>query len=536
MRRLAALLCLALLLAAPPAWTQEAQSPPAPVEKPVPPPAVQREAVTTRHTLDLGNRSLDYVAEIGTVIVTAADGERQGEMFYTAYRLPEAEPRERPIAFVVNGGPGAASAYLHLGALGPKVVRFNDDGSIPPPPARLIPNPDTWLPFADLVFIDPVGTGFSRALKRPEGQGADAPPVEDARDDSFWGVEADKRALTDFIRLYLTRNQRWLSPVFLVGESYGGFRVAGLVESLPGDIGVAPAAAILVSPVLEFSLLYGDAYRPMHWVTLLPSYAATAAALGRQRAAEAPIPPEEVEAFAVGSYLGLLVGPAPPPGAEESEQRRVTWARLAELTGIDEEMLRRHRGRLPRGIFAKALLRDQQRILSLYDGTVTAPDPRPGRAEATGPDPVLSGLTAPLTSAFNAYVRDELNFKTDLRYHLLNRDVARRWAWRGRDRDQGYIGVADDLKTALSANTSLRVLIVHGRYDLVTPYFASRYVIDRMDLDPALARNLTLEVYEGGHMFYTHAKSRRVFRDHAERLFAAALAARITPPLPAPAK
>ena len=199
-------------------------------------------------------------------------------------------------------------------------------------------------------------------------------------------------------------------------------------------------------------------------------------------------------------------------------------------------MLRRHRGRLPRGIFAKELLRDQRQILSLYDGTVTAPDPRPGRAEASGPDPVLAGLTAPLTSAYIAYVRDELNFKTELRFHLLNRDVSRRWAWRGGDRSQGYIGAADDLKTAMAANPALRVLIVHGRYDLVTPYFASAYVVDRMDLGPALTARLGLETYAGGHMFYTHAASRRTFRDHAERLFAEALSVRIRPPIPAPAK
>lgn len=532
MSRIAGALWLGLLLAAAPAFGQE--PPPAPIEKPAGPAAVQREAVTTRHTLALGDRSLDYVAEIGTVIVTAGDGERKGEMFYTAYRLPGAEPRERPVAFVVNGGPGAASAYLHLGAIGPKIVRFNDDGGVPPPPAQLVANAETWLPFTDLVFIDPVGTGFSRALKRADGA---EKSEEDPRDDSFWGVEADARALTEFIRLYLTREQRWLSPLFLVGESYGGFRVAALVESLPEAIGVAPAGAVLVSPVLEFSLLSGDAYRPMHWVTLLPSYAATAAAHGRQRSAgEASADPAEVEAFAVGSYLGLLVGPKPVSGQEESAQRRATWARLAELTGVDEETLRRHRGHLPRGIFAKALLRDQGRVLSLYDGTITAPDPAPGRADASGPDPLLSALTAPLTSAFNAYARDELGFKTELRYHLLNRDVSRRWTWRSSARGQGYIGAADDLKTAMSLNPGLRVLIVHGRYDLVTPYFASAYVVDRMDLDPALAERLALEVYTGGHMFYTHAASRRLFRDHAERLFGQALAGRITPPLPAPAK
>ncbi|WP_162914652.1 S10 family peptidase [Desertibaculum subflavum] len=535
--RFGAALWLALTLAGQPALAQAPLAPPAPIEKPGPIPAVQREAVTSRHTLTIGDKSLDYTAEIGTVIVTANDGERQGEMFYTAYRLAEAEPRDRPIAFVVNGGPGAASAYLHLGALGPKIVRFNDDGSIPPPPARLVANAETWLPFADLVFIDPIGTGFSRSLKPAEKEKPQAASEEDPRDDSFWGVEADKRALTEFIRLYLTRTHRWLSPVFLVGESYGGFRVAVLVESLPEDIGVAPAGAVLVSPVLEFSLLYGDAYRPMHWVTLLPSYAATAAAHGRQKAGgEAAAGAEDVEAFAVGSYLGLLVGPKPAPGAEESAQRRATWARLAELTGIDEETLRRHRGRLSRGLFAKALLRDQGRVLSAYDGTVTAPDPAPGRAEAWGPDPLLAALTAPLTSAFNAYVRDELNFKTELRYHLLNRDVSRRWAWRGGNRSQGYIGAADDLKTAMSVNPDLRLLIVHGRYDLVTPYFASTYVIDRMDLGPALADQLTLQVYDGGHMFYTHAKSRKLFRDHAEKLFADALAVRVRPPVPAPAK
>jgi carboxypeptidase C (cathepsin A) len=462
---------------------------------------------TTRHRLEVQGESLPYTATAGRLSV-GIDGAPKANIFFVSYERSDDGllAKERPVTFVFNGGPGAASAYLHLGALGPRRLVLDDDGAIPRAPARLAVNQETWLTFTDLVFVDPVGTGYSqRAGAAGETRSA------------FWETRTDLRSLAEFIRLYLTRNNRHLSPVFLVGESYGGFRAAALAGTLTTDVGVGLNGIVLVSPVLEFSLMYGDAYTLLPWALLLPAYAATALAHDRADFAdtteELGRTLEAVEAFSLNSYL---TGMAEGDGLNR-KARAALYKQIARFTGLSEDVVARYRGRIPRQVFAKELLAGEARFVSLYDGSIEGIDPSPESAGSVGHDPVLQGLTAPLTSALVAYVRDDLGYESDRRYQLLNRNVSQAWQWQ--QDDQGYLGAADDLKAAMSLNRHLQALIVHGYYDLVTSYFASRYVVDQMALDAAIRPNLTLATYNGGHMFYTRTQARRRLTEDARAFY-----------------
>jgi carboxypeptidase C (cathepsin A) len=471
----------------------------------LPPPA------TTRHGLEIDGRQLSYRATAGTLPLARGLEAPEAHLFYVAYEVDEADPATRPVAFVLNGGPGASAAYLHLGGLGPERVRFEEDGGSPPPPPRIVPNADTWLTFTDLVFIDPVETGFSRALPTEDGERSDR---------RLLATEPDLEALSGFVRLWLSRNQRWSSPTFLVGESYGGFRVAALADMLAERAGVRVNGAVLISPVLEFSLHDGDAYTVLPWVLRVPSYAAVArahgkATLGLAGADELERFLERAESFSLDELLpGLAEGDAlPAPAADE------LYRRLAGLVGLPGELVRRHAGRIPRGVFAKELLRTEGDLVSVYDGSVTTIDPDPGRSSASA-DARLTQLTAVLATAINDYLGGQLGYQADIPYRVLNREVSRRWRWR--DGGQGYIGAADDLKAALSREPTFRVLIAHGVHDLVTPYFTSVYVIRQMRLDPEVRDAIRVAAYEGGHMFYTRSISRARLRDDARMLFESA--------------
>lgn len=486
-----------------------------------------REALSiTQHEIDAGGETFSYTATAGRLPLKLNEAA-QADIFFVAYRRDgdEEAARDRPITFVFNGGPGAASAYLHLGALGPQRLVLDDDGTIPPPPARLAVNHETWLAFTDLVFVDPVGTGYSRRAE----SSAD-------RRSPFWETRQDIRALAEFIRLYLTLNDCHLSPVFLAGESYGGFRAATLAETLATDVGVGLSGIVLISPVLEFSLMDGDDYTLLPWALLLPAYTATAVAHGRVAVADGAEGAAEtlkaVEAFSLTDYLsGLAEG-----DALQGEARAALYQRIAGYTGLPVDIVERYRGRVPRDVFAKEILASEARVVSLYDGSIAGIDPRPQSARRTVHDPVLQGLTAPLTSAFVAYVRDALGYQSDLRYELLNRNVFQAWQWRRDERGQGYLGAADRLKAAMSLNHRLQTLIAHGYYDLVTSYYASRYVVDQMALDTAIRPNVTLATYHGGHMFYMRAEARRQMADDARAFYRkATLASTDTPTPPRPA-
>lgn len=451
----------------------------------------------TRHSLPLPGGALAYTATAEFLpLRDGAKEELAARIFTVSYTAEPKDPSDgpRPVTFVFNGGPGAASAYMHLGAAGPKVVAFGPDGTLPPPPAPLVDNPDSWLAFTDLVFIDPVGTGFSRALKPDEAE------------KRFWSVEGDARSMAEIVRLWLTRNGRWSSPTFLAGESYGGFRIAKMADELIEQVGLAVNGLILVSPVVDFAAIDEDGI--LGPALKLPSMAASAAALGRtpgtpEQAAEA------AERFALGPYLTGLA--RLDYGRLDAE--RDVFAEVARITGLPVETVRRQRGRVPMGVFTRELLRDRERVLSIYDGTFTAPDPDPG-APRLPFDPFLKGTVPTYTTAFAAYVHDALGLRTDAAYRLLSDRVNRNWEWPR----MTVPSAVDALQTALTLQPALRVLIVHGRTDLITPYMASRWVASRLELPEGERGRVSVTVHPGGHMMYTRAEGRAALAADARAL------------------
>ncbi|TJV47337.1 MAG: peptidase S10 [Mesorhizobium sp.] len=493
--KLVPLILLALTAFAQPARaeTPERPAPAGGVLSLLPPPQV------TEHSITLGGRKLDYQAKAGTLSLLSGKGEVTAEIFYVAYTQQSPAPaKERPITFVFNGGPGAASAYLHLGALGPRVVATAPDGEFLPPPQKLIDNPDSWLDMTDLVFVDPVGTGYSREA-----------PGEDTK--AFWGVDQDASSVGAFIRLYLAQNGRTGSPLFLTGESYGGFRAALLARTLQEDVGLSPSGIVLISPALEFMLVRPDQFEQLHWALELPSLAATRLRADGVSGEALRDRLAGVEHYALGDYLTALTS-----GLEQGG--KLASGRVAEITGLPLELVQRNFARVPTGLFAREFQRAKGKVLSPYDAMVATSDIAPESARIAGPDPVLDRSVPVLTSAFVAYARNELNYRTDVSYRLLNGEVSHNWDYG--NSGQGYAGVMNDLQRARSLNPALGVVIVNGYTDLVTPYLASRYLVNQI---PSLAdaKPIRLNVLEGGHMMYLRPDGRRALKEAASELYQA---------------
>jgi carboxypeptidase C (cathepsin A) len=413
--------------------------------------------------------------------------------------------RERPVAFVFNGGPGASAVFLHLGALGPRILETPPTGAVPNPPFTLADNPHTWLAFTDLVFVDPVGTGYSRGVGKGNGK-------DDNPDKPFWEVRSDLNALAAVVRRWLTRHQRWTSPVFLVGESYGGLRAASLGRVLARDVGVAVSGFVLVSPALDIELLHPDISNLMAAALQLPSYAATSAAF-------AEIPPteraREAERFALTDYLAGLAALTgiPDPGNPLIE-------RTAALIGLPAETVRRERGRVDPRTFARELRRPEREILSLYDGTVARPGTGNPRDDRAG-DPVLDNAVASLTAAFQRYAGGELGYRTEQPYRVLARDVSQGWDWDAA-RGEGGLGIAlASLQETLLMLPRTRVFVATGMYDLVTPYFATHWLLDQLAVPETARERIDLRVYEGGHMMYMRPQVRAALAADAAPVFAA---------------
>ncbi len=478
-------------------------------------PPSPRKGSTTEHTLSLPDRQIHYTATAEWQILYERE-KPAAEMFHVAYLAKEQETSSRPLTFVFNGGPGAASAYLHMGALGPKRIYFGQNGTLPKPPVRVVDNLESWLSFTDLVFIDPVGTGFSRSLaddkKSQDKSDEKANPDEKdkPKEVEFWEVERDLKSLGEFIQRFLSRHNRWLSPIFIAGESYGGFRVAKLARKLQQEFGVGLSGAILISPALEFSLLDGSDYNLTSWATLVPSFAAAAAYHDRARWAGEPKDFQAhltaAEQFARKTLIPLLaMGDTVTP-----DERQTAYQQLADLIGLPLSLVEKQAGRIGIEIFARELLRDQQKIVGLYDASITAIDPFPDRQIYEGIDPTLDGLDRLFTGAINSHLRDTLKVETDLTYHLLNLETFKAWKFdlKGELR-MGFIGAVDDLRVGMTLNPYMQVYITHGFFDLITPYFASNHLADLMKLNPEIRPNLTLKHFRGGHMFYTWDDSRQ---------------------------
>ena len=460
--------------------------------------------VTTHHVLKQDGGELPYTAVAGSIKPVDSDGQPVAEIFYVSYAA-DPEDTKRPVTFVFNGGPGAASTYLHLGTMGPKIVATTETGALTGPPSHLIPNDSSWLDFTDLVFVDPVGTGYSRATGSKTGK-------------DFWGVEQDANSLAEFIRLYLTETGRMGSPVFLAGESYGGFRAAAVTRKLQGKGIVSPSGLVLISPALEFSMLRGEDYDPLPWALSLPSYAAVKlesdGITTREGLAEGL---KDVERYAMTDYLVALAS-----GIEQGGQ--AASAKVAELTGLPLAKVQQHFARIPQPLFVKEFNRPDGQVLSLYDGSIGGPDPHPSSAWPHGPDPVLDA-TAPLwSSAFVRYAQEDLGYKTNESFELLNRKISASWDFGTSPTKQGYAGVLDDIQNARAANRNLEVLIASGYTDLITPYSVPAYLVGQL---PPLKGASPIEVrnYAGGHMLYLRPPSRRALKKDAEAMYRRTLGA-----------
>jgi carboxypeptidase C (cathepsin A) len=446
---------------------------------------------TTSHTIGTAGDRLSYMATAGTLPLADDDGETIARIFYVAYTAGEAK---RPISFVFNGGPGAAAAFLHMGALGPRVLEFTANGA-PVEPIALSDNPDSWLPFTDLVFVDPVGTGFSR----PATTG-------DKEDKLYYGVDQDADAMVDFMRLYLARSGRELAPVFLVGESYGGFRAVLLTHRLLQQ-GARVKGAILISPALEFSMIRGDEYALVPKALVLPSI--TASYIERTKGIEAPLDlVREAEDFARSDYLLQLVR-----GVKLDD---AIVDRLARLTGLDPKVIARHHGRVDASLFRDDYRRSQNRAVSIYDGSIAAPLPRASRRAHF--DPVLDVAVTALTPLTENYARHDLRFKTDLPYMLLNREVNGVWDYGTKPNRQGFAGSLEELQKARTLNPDLKVFIAHGYTDLITPYGVSQFLVDQL-APIETARPIELRVYRGGHMMYLRPASRKALAEDVRPLY-----------------
>lgn len=447
-------------------------------------------ARVSHHELALPGRTLAFQATAGALTLTAPGGREEADIAFVAYTLDGQDRDARPVTFVVNGGPGAASAYLQIGALGPWILPLDDERIVPSQSPDLVANPDTWLDFTDLVFIDPVGTGFSRLVD-----------PDDRLRGRYLSVEGDARSLAAAIASWLVQNERTASPKFFVGESYGGFRGPLVAQHLRDDQGVGISGLALISPVLDFGWWQQPDYAPLPLVGVLPSLAA-AHMEATGGFSEAGL--RAAEDYAAGPFLTDLLR-----GVHDAAAVARLTDRVSELTGLDPAMVARADGRIGAGEFARESRHDERMRTSIYDATVAAP----GRQR--GSDPVLDAMTAPLTTAMLGLYRDTLGWLPDRSYQLLNSDVTRGWDWGS---DRGQPEAVTDLADLLSLDPNLRVLVTHGRTDLVTPYFGTTLILRQLDI-PDGGERLIQRTYAGGHMFYIREDSRRQFRRDALVLY-----------------
>jgi carboxypeptidase C (cathepsin A) len=489
--------------------TQEAPAPPAQPPSTPPAPAAKPPADTPKlaplpadksvaQTVTANGKTLHYTATVGTITLKAADGKSTGDVTYVAYVLdtPKGQPHNRPVTFAFNGGPGAASVYLNLGAIGPKRVTFANEGDSPSDPALLADNAGTWLDFTDLVFIDPIGTGFSRSL------------VDEAETKKlFYAPTPDVEYLSLVVYQWLVKNERMLDKKYLVGESYGGYRGPRIAYYLQGTLGVAMNGIVLVSPYLNPQ--FGDGnLSPIPWMTTLPSI--TAAHLeSEHKLTDAAM--AEVIAYTRGDYATTLLKGRSDPAATDAMIARVT-----QMTGLDPKFVKYSGGRLDIGAYLREVHRSQGLLGSVYDSNVTGYDPFPFAPEQQSNDPILAGIIAPTTTAMVDFFTRTVGWKTDNRFNALSYEVNQQW-----DRSKDLrIGSVPDLRQAVAADPKLRVLIVHGWNDLSCPFMGSVLSVDQMPLmgDP---KRVQVHEFPGGHMFYTRASNLTGLHQIAEDMVAA---------------
>ena len=448
-------------------------------------PDATHEPVRTTNTVTIAGQRVTYVAETGMLPILKTNGVSRASIYVAYTRTDTAgnlKPEKRPVTFCFNGGPGSASIWLHLGALGPRRAKMNDDGSQPAPPFALVDNEYSILDSSDLVFIDPVATGFSRAAK-------------DEKAEQFFGVDGDLDSVGEFIRLWTTRHERWLVPKFLLGESYGVFRAAGLADHLRGRYGMYLNGLILVSGVMDFSTIYTTPGNDLPYPLILPAY--TAAAHYHKK-----LPPDlqadlgkalaEAREFANGKLLSALHAGT----ALAADEKQKTGRELSRLTGLNADVIKDNNLRVDEGTFRKQLLHDEGLILGAYDARQTGRD---GDAAASGPgfDPSSAAVMGPFSAAMNSYVRSELKFEDDLPYELIA--GVQPWNYGVRN---GYANTSERLASVMNQNPHLKILVLGGRCDLVCPIDTMHHSLDHLSLAESYHTNITYVEFDSGHMMY----------------------------------
>ena len=495
-------------------WTAAAAAQPAPPAPPANPagetkkPAPEERQWVTRHSVRIAGRDVAYTATAGTMLLKEEDGTPKVSVFYVAYTKDGEDPAQRPVTFSFNGGPGSSSVWLHLGVFGPKRVDLGAEGFARPDEARLVANEHSLLDVSDFVFIDPVTTGYSRAV----------PGVEDSQ---YHGVREDIEAVGEFVRLWTSRAERWASPKFLAGESYGTTRAAGLVDWLQDRHGMYFDGVLLISAILNFQT--GDFHfgNDLPFVTFLPTYAATAwyhqklAPELQQAGVEAVV--AEARAYAEGEYQVALAR-----GSRlTAEERSAVAARLARLTGLAAEEILRADLRVGDQWFFGELRRDERLRIGRLDSRFTVRDA--GGDQGFGGDPSYAAIQGPYTAALNDYLRRELDVEIDLPYEIL---TGRVWPWSYKDFQNRYVDVADNLRQAMRKNPALEIFVANGYYDVATPFFATEYTFAGLDYLGDLNSRVTMAYYEAGHMMYVHRGELAQLRDDLVAFYRHALAPR----------
>jgi carboxypeptidase C (cathepsin A) len=472
------------------AMAQSSQSAETTAAKP-PAEVTKEESSVTDHTIRVGGQEIAYQATAGTFILKDDKGDPTASLFYIAYTRKNAgDLSKRPLAFLYNGGPGSSSVWMHLGAFGPKRVATSDAQPTPPSPYRLNDNPYSLLDVADLVFLDPVGTGYSHAVGK-------------STDKDFWGIDQDVRSLAQAIRLYVTRNGRWDSPKFLIGESYGTFRSAALGNYLQNSENMDLNGIILLSSVLDLGTISFNAGDDRPYILYLPSYAAAGwyHKVIQDRPADLNTYLTEVRRFASGEYASALIKGSKLSDAEKADIAK----RVARYTGLPEDYVLKANLRIRPDQFMKELLRGKGLVAGRYDSRFTGDSPSP-LGESADYDPSYSAVAGAFTALLNAYLRDELNVKQDRSYTILT-GLAGAWDWKRQGFSFGFPGspnVEDDLASAIVLNPYLKVQIEIGLYDMATPFFEVENTIEHLDLPDKLRGNIEPEYYEAGHMMYLH--------------------------------
>jgi carboxypeptidase C (cathepsin A) len=479
------------------------QAKPGGTQEPVGAAPPREESSVTEHTIRLGTQTIPYTATASTILLKDDKGDPVASIFSVAYTRSDIKDlSRRPIAFLFNGGPGSASVWLHMGAFGPRRVVTRNAAPTGPGPYQLVDNADCLLDKADLVFVDPVGTGFSRAVGK--GQQKD-----------YWGVDQDVRSLAEFIGIYLSRNGRWNSPKFLIGESYGTFRSVALANYLQSRRGIYINGIALISAVLDLGTLQSNLSDDRSYIFYVPSYAAAGWYYKTLKNRPQQLQPflENVRQWASTDYAAALMKGDTLGDAERSRIAK----KLSEFTGLDEEYIRKANLRVNPAQFEAELERSRGLTLGRYDARYSGPT-YDLLTEYAHQDPSFDAVNGAFTAAVNAYIRQDLKFSPELTYETLSSQIASRWDWKQRGSPPGTVSVDRDLVEALMTNPGLQVQTENGWFDLATPFFATEFTVDHLQLPARLRSHITFKYYASGHMIYLNEQALPKLKDNIAAL------------------